>query len=319
MKKKPKSCSQSSTSSQLSTVSIQNVVDRLIQGRIRDSTKRNYRSVWKQFNEFFIRLDIKPTAWEDRIVLFAGHLINEQKQSQTVKSYVSAIKGVLRNDGVVINEDRFLLNSLTRACKLSNDRVRTRLPIRKPLLHMLATSVTNHYEKKNQPYLGLLYKAIFVTAYHGMFRIGELTTGEHPVRVTDVQMADNKCKLLFILRTSKTHGLDEKPQLVKITKIGTSDQFCPYFVLKQFLLVRPNYLNVEEPFFVFSDRSPVTPKQVGSVLHRTLKDKGITPSLYGTHSFRLGMSQDLLAKNISVEKIRFLGRWKSNVVFKYLR
>ena len=111
----------SSTSSQLSMSSILQVVEQLKTGGVRESTKRIYLSVWRTFNEFFIQLDKKPNTWEDRLLLFAGHLIEQKKQSQTVKSYISAIKCILRFDRVSVNEDRMLLNSLVRACRLQSD------------------------------------------------------------------------------------------------------------------------------------------------------------------------------------------------------
>ena len=106
-------------------------MNKLVNDRVRMSTRVNYKSVWKTFNEFFIKLDVKPDNWEDRITLFAAYLVDQQKQSQTVRSYVSAIKGILRADGVEINENKFLLSAITRACKLNNDSVSVRLPIRK--------------------------------------------------------------------------------------------------------------------------------------------------------------------------------------------
>ena len=86
-----------------------------------DSTKRNYYSVWKNFNAFFVRLDRKPSTWENCLTLYIAYLIDNQKRSQTIRSYISAIRSVLREDGFVLNEDKFLLASLTRACKLKND------------------------------------------------------------------------------------------------------------------------------------------------------------------------------------------------------
>ena len=56
---------------------------------------KNYYGIWKTFNQFIVRLDFKPTNWEDRITLFAGHLIHLGRKSNTVKSYISAIKAVL--------------------------------------------------------------------------------------------------------------------------------------------------------------------------------------------------------------------------------
>ena len=46
-----------------------------------------------------INLDVKPTSWEDRVTLFIGYKIDQGINSSTVKSYVSAIKKMLTDDG----------------------------------------------------------------------------------------------------------------------------------------------------------------------------------------------------------------------------
>ena len=68
--------------------------------KYRESTKRNYYRVWLIFNRFFIQLDIKPTEWDDCITLFTRYLIDQGKQSSTVKSYISAIKVVLLDNNI---------------------------------------------------------------------------------------------------------------------------------------------------------------------------------------------------------------------------
>ena len=301
---------------------LENFIDKLKRDRNRASTKKNYYCVWKQFNEFYIKLDEKPDSWEERIVLFVAFLIDNKKKSTTVNSYVSAIKSVLAEDGIKINEDRFLLTSLLRACRLVNDRVRTRLPIKRKLLNLLLDSIEWVYgQKENQPYLGTLYKALFSIGYHGLFRVGELTTGDHPVLAKDVHIANNKKKLLFVLRTSKTHWKDVNPQVIKIKSTENCEQdknYCPFAILRNYLMVRPTYISDEEPFFVFSDRSPVAPKHMRNVMKLVLKLNDLEPRLYGTHSLRIGKCHDLLEANISVPVISKLGRWKSNVVYKYL-
>ena len=65
-----------------------------------------------------------------------------------------------------------------------------------------------------QPYLKHLYKVLIVTTYFGLFRIGEVTFSDHVVKVSDVHVGTNKKKLLFILRSSKTHGKGSKPQQI---------------------------------------------------------------------------------------------------------
>ena len=121
--------SRSSTSSKLSTREISSIVEELKQHQHWDSTRKNYYAVWRLFNKFFIRLDVKPKNWKDRLTLFVGHLIQQNRQSSTVKNYVSAIKAVLKMNNIKIKEDQYLLSSLTHACKLKNDTFRARLPI----------------------------------------------------------------------------------------------------------------------------------------------------------------------------------------------
>ena len=297
---------------------------------VRDSTRRNYYSVWKTFNQFFIRLDIKSPTWEERLTLFVAHLVETHHRFQTCKSYILAIKKILREDGVELSEDKCLLVSITRACKLKNDRVIARLPIQKGLLELLMKWTEDYFSSLNQEYLCTLYCTLLVTAYYGMFRVGEVTSGTHPVRVTDIKVGHNKNKILFILRSSKTHGKDAKPQLIKIASRMKSNlavprfpyhgnfHTCPYYWLRRYTQARPGFAEWSEPFFIFGDHSPVKPRHFRSTLHLILQWEGLDPSLYNTHSLRIRRSFDLLALGVEISMIQALGRWKSNIVFKYL-
>ena len=249
-------------------------------------------------------------------------------QSQTIKSYVSAIRNVLLDDGWELSENKFLLSSLTKACRFKNNTVRTRLPIQTNLLHELLKFTKKFYLQQNQPYLAILYESLFLTTYFGLLRVSEVTVTKsfHTIRVSDVHLGVNKNKVLFTLQSSKTHGRYNKPQLVKITTKefhhgvpNKAHKICPFRSLQNYLLIRPCYLNITEPFFVFRDRSPVTDLHMRSTLHLTLKLMGYQEHLYNCHSFRVGRSCDLMRFGVSVETIKKLGRWKSNVVFSYLR
>ena len=80
--------------------------------------------IWRQFNKVVISLNIKPKSWEDRVNLFIGYKIDQGMQSSTAKSYISAIKGMLVDDGYAWNDQKLLVASLTKACKLINDKVK---------------------------------------------------------------------------------------------------------------------------------------------------------------------------------------------------
>ena len=113
---------------------------------------------------------------------------------------------MLAEINVFIDEDTFLLSALTRACKFKNDRANMRLPIRKPMLRIIIQKTLDTY-MDGQPYLAALYASLFSTVYFGLFRVGELTTGSHPVMVSNVHLGRNKRKVLFVLIISKMHGV----------------------------------------------------------------------------------------------------------------
>ena len=291
--------------------------------RFRDTMKKNYYTIWKIFSNFYLKLDYKPNNWEDRLILFAGYLADKECKSSTIKSYVSAIKAVVMNEGIHINENRFLLNSITRACSFRNDIAKTKLPIHKNLLGILLKQLEKCYAC--QPYLRSLFMALFSTAYFGLFRIGELTKGDHPILAKDVHIGANKNKLMIILWTSKTHWKNVKPQIVKINSItanhATSKKncHCPFELLKDFAVRRKSFKSTAEQFFVFHDRSPVTSVIFNRVLTKTVVACGFKAELYSGTSFRAGRALDLFEIGISVETIKKLGRWKSNAIYRYFK
>ena len=150
------------------------------------------------------------------------------------------------------------------------------------------------------------------------------------LKAVDVHRATNKAKLLFILHSSKTHGKHCRPQTITITRIPHSNSertssiptitpMCPYITICEYIRNRLPYVDAVEQFFILNDRSPVTPDHVRRVLKTILSLTNINSKLYCCHCFRAGHAGDLLKMGISVETIKRLGRWKSNIVFTYLR
>ena len=317
-----------SNSTTISTESINRYVEQLKHQRCRDSTKKNYYNIWKIFNKFNVKLDVKPDTWEERLVLFMGFLIENKCRSSTINSYISGIKAILLQNNIKISEDRFLLSSLTRACKIKNDIMKTRLPISSNLIASVIRKIYDIYD--TQPYLACMYHALFTSAYFGMLRIGEVTKSEHVIKAKDVLIATNKDKLMFILWSSKTHGKHQKPQIIKLSRHkaencdtkgipGYVDIICPYQAIHNYLKLRPDCKRKNEQFFVFSDGSPVKPENARAILNTCLKKIGLDQKLYSFHGIRGGRANELLQLGVSVETIKKLGCWKSNAIYVYLR
>ena len=165
--------------------------------------RKTYHRVWKIFSKFYLHLDIKSDTWEERIVLFTGFLIDCKLKLATVQTYLSALRCVLTEDGHKLNEDLFLMNSLTRACKMKNDSL---IVCFQAILHQ----THKHFIQISQPYLGKLVPAMLLASYYGLLRAGEITQGPHVILAKNVHITTNKKKLMFLLRSSKTHQeLDE--------------------------------------------------------------------------------------------------------------
>ena len=130
------------------------MLDKLLTQQNRTSTNKTYLGIWRQFNKFVINFDKKLPLWEERVMLFVAHLIERGMQSSSVKSCVSAIKKVLVNDSYDWDDNKIWLSSLTRACRIINDRVHTRLGISKNLLELILFEVERMFSKKGniQPY-----------------------------------------------------------------------------------------------------------------------------------------------------------------------
>ena len=106
-----------------------------------------------------------------------------------------------------------------------------------------------HFLERNQPFLGTLYCTLFSTAYYGLFKVGQLTAGNHPVLAKDVHVGYNKKKMLFVLHTSKTHNRSALPQLIKISSTMKKDREsntvmqrepnnCPFELLRIYAQLR---------------------------------------------------------------------------------
>ena len=176
----------------------------------------------------------------------------------------------------------------------------------------------------DQPFLECMYKALFSLGYYGLMCMGELTCSQHVVKACNVHIAKNKDKLLLVLYSSKTHDEGMRPQKIKITankmvKDYRKRNFCPFRLLRNYIASRGDYRSPQDQFFVFSDGSVVKLMHARKILRDCLKAIGVNEMLYDMHSLRIGRTSDLIKFNYPIEVVKHMGRWKSNVIYKYIR
>ena len=188
----------SSNSSKISVQYLNSILEKFKNRQTRDSTINYYLGIWRHLNKFIISLDTRENlSWEEKTALFGAHLVDGGVQSSTLKSYISAIKFILRQDGYQWDNNKAILSSLVKGCKLENDRVKIKLCIQKNLFEMLIFELERLFGEENvQPYLETMYKAIFCLAYYGMMRVGEVTMGTHTLKAGDIHVSEKKDKNL---------------------------------------------------------------------------------------------------------------------------
>ena len=320
-----KYCRSSFDSSTISVAKMELVLDSLKSQQVRPSTLKNYMAVWREFNKFLLRLDdcSRVNTWEKRLVIYGTYLVEQGAQSQTIKSYFSAIKFILKSDGYTWNDDEAQLKVITKSCEIINDRIKIRLPIRVHLLEQILFEEQRKFT--TQPFIQSMYKTLFCTAYYGMMRIGELVKAEseHFVRAKDVHLSPNQDKIMLRLHTSKTHVQGDKPQEIKISKTQVLEVqrfFCPFKLMREYISYRGiGFEEYSKAFFIYHDGSPVLADTVRTTLRQLLDNLNLDSSLYDTMSFRSGRVVDMYKMGYSLESLKRIGRWKSDAIYHYIK
>ena len=160
----------SADSSRVSAQEMEEIIEKLELKAYQDPTWQNYYTIWCLFNKFVISLNRKPNNWEDRLVLFIAKCVSNGRASAIIRSYASAVKAVLRTEGVFLDSYIYKLKVLAKVCRLSNDRLKIRLPIKKGLFGLILDKVEILFE--TQPYLTKLYKAIFASVIMACYILG---------------------------------------------------------------------------------------------------------------------------------------------------
>lgn len=255
-----------------------------------------------------------PTV--EHLAMFLSYMSLKGLSSKTADLYMTAISFQCKVSDLPDNTKHFLINKLAEGFRRQGVRKRVRLPITFELLKGILTKLPvvccNGFEVA-------LFKAVYVLAYFGFFRVGEITVANKStvefgkvLTLEDISFVDGDRSMLVNLRFSKTDQLG-KGTVLKISRSGSS--ICPVIVLRQYLRRRPK---VAGPLFCHFDGKPLTRYQFSSVLQTAIKL--ISPHLQGfrSHSFRIGAATRAAQLGWPIEKIKEAGRWASEAYRTYI-
>ena len=286
------------------------------------SSRKSYQRAWRVFQIFHQRFykssDFRLPLTSPQIALFISYLSASKLAPSTITSYLSAISYVHKIKGLQDPTKSFLILKLLTALgrQRSTD---VRLPITRPVLHELVGSLryTN-----SSAFQRSLYSTMFLVAFYGFFRIGELATKSADCAASVVQfrevkflIGDGKANMVKIVITQFKHNPSRQPFEILIERDETSP-FCPVKALVDYCRIRGSQPG---PLFCHQNIAPVTVNQFNSELSRCLKFCGLDTSRYKGHSFRIGAASHAADKGFSDAQIRTLGRWKSDAFKLYIR
>ena len=135
-----------------------------------------YSRAWTVFRDFYEHFvsphSIKLPLSTATIALFISYLRARKLAASTITSYLSAISYVHKMKGLRDPTKAFLIQKLLIAVSKQRSPD-TRLPITKPVLFQLVRSLQHTNSSAVQR---TLFTAMFLTAFYGFFRIGELAS-----------------------------------------------------------------------------------------------------------------------------------------------
>ena len=259
--------------------------------------------------------DINAPANPLEITRFISYLSLQNKASTTISTYVSAIstwhKSLRLPDPC---NDFIVKKSLKGGFKTPSPKeLREPITIELPgkLVAALGPVSDSIYEQK-------MFKAAYLLAFFGLFRIGEFVadTKERAQRsvllLSDISIQGTSLKVT--IRFSKT---DQKGLSSGLTLKGQNgNPLCPVGAVREFMISRGQRAG---PLFMHFNGTFLSRFQFNSMLASTIRFLEPQQRNIKAHSFRIGGATNAMCKGIPYSKIQEMGRWQSHAAKRYIR
>ena len=283
-----------------------------IKNALSAGSKRQYARYWANFKMFFkqrFHLSLKQVTYR-HVQLFIAYLHNYKHMStSSIRRYLSSIafytKMKFNCDPTKSFGIGLLLKSYQKhhKCKL----------IRKPICRYLTNKLTNNVMssaigKHNRLAFALIYNLM----YHGALRVSEIcstNSPEHILSFTSVCLNNDESYIKLKFKSFK-HSAQTLP-----TVMIACDSHLKHIFVK-YILSRGTRAG---PFICYKNRESITRTDLVNQLKQDLSDCNLNPSLYNTHSFRIGKATDMYLSGASDSEIAVLGRWKSLAFKRYIK
>lgn len=245
------------------------------------------------------------------LVLFIAFLKNRDYIASTISTYISAIGFVHKLKQMSDPTKEFVVEKILYSIH-KDKKCDSRMPITSVKLAQLVKALN---DTLSHDYDRILMTAMFTLAYHALLRIGEMAVSNknfsNVIKRSQLHILDDKLIIDFI---NFKHSNGRKFQLEILPSADKT--ICSVLSMGKYLSKRSQK---EGPLFLTSIGEPVSRKYFHKILNGALNFCGLSKAFHKPHSFRMGFATDACAKGMSSDKIRSLGRWKSDAYKLYIR
>ena len=293
----------------------------LLHSSLSERSRKQYSRAWVVFSEFYTRYqsaDLTFPVSTACIALFISLLCAKGLAPATISSYLSAIAYVHKIKGYLDPTKSSLIEKLLVALS-RRGQADVRMPISRPLLYELVSALQH---TSPSAYRRSLFGAMFMTAFYGFFRIGELSCASKKQVDTVLQFdhvtflkQSSRVTAVKIVITKFKHNTNNRPFVITIES-EPSETFCPVQTLLDYIKLRGHQ---KGPLFACADGEAISTNDFNLELRRALTFCGLDCSRYKSHSFRIGAACHASEKGFSDSHIRALGRWRSDAFRTYIR
>jgi hypothetical protein len=283
-----------------------------------ESSQQVYKRAWALYRQFATQQNIQFQGvaslpiHHTYVAAFISYMRIRGLAPTSVISYISALGYVHRLSGNTDPTHHNLIQKLLSAATKINPVTDPRLPITMTILHRLVQAVDTTI---SIPYHRILIKAMYVVAFFGLMRIGEITIskfGEIALMLHQVKLTTHQVILTI---THFKHNKGSRPVQIYL-KEQQQYQICPVKVMHNYLKVRGA---VQGPLFCFQDGNSISRNFFTTRLTNALRFIGLDANLYKSHSFRIGSASYYASLGYSDTQIKIMGRWNSNAFLRYIR
>ena len=197
----------------------------------RPKTSQCYRMLFRTFVAFCIVMKISVLHVDSKCILsFMECLVKQRTSVHMLSNYISAIKAMF----VVFHLDyRVLEDPKIKYFK----SVRINRPLSVPKRNIMDLKTLHRLIRLcNSTQMGLVFKAVFLTAFYGFLRLSNLAPHSKSMfdpsrHITAGDLIFSKRFVKIILKWSKTNQDRNRVQVLTLPRIKGSD-LCPYKALK---------------------------------------------------------------------------------------